>query len=205
MRNRKSLAAAVLILGCASALPALANADPYEVRREMREGARNVEMERRESAREIERCRNHGCVVRERNEARREIDRERREARNEVHYARNDDYRRDASWYRNTRNDDNGRHYGSNYGPAYAHYHPNGQYCRDGRHIAHMRDAYYRGDRRWYRDNRYWNEDAYVNRYYRARDNRNHDDGNDDLMRGIVIGAAVVGVIAAVHEANDND
>ena len=45
-----------------------------------------------------------------------------------------------------------------------------------------------------------------MSRYYRAGDGRRNDDeDNDDLMRGIVIGAAAVGVIAAIHEANDDD
>ena len=70
----------------------------------------------------------------------------------------------------------------------------------------HLRDAYYRGDRRWYRDGRNWNEYDYVSRYYRGQNGYGDDDNDDDdLVRGIVIGAAVVGVIAAIHEANDND
>ena len=45
-----------------------------------------------------------------------------------------------------------------------------------------------------------------MSRYYDGQNGHGYDDDNDDdLVRGIVIGAAVVGVIAAIHEANDND
>ena len=74
-------------------------------------------------------------------------------------------------------------------------------YCRDARHVVHYRDGYHRNSGRWYRDGRHWNETAYVDRYYRYH---RDDDDDDDLLRGIFIGAAVVGVIAAVHEANDD-
>jgi hypothetical protein len=101
---------------------------------------------------------------------------------------------------------DDSRYYGRNDWDRVSHYHPGGQYCRDARHVIHYRDGYYRNGGRWYRDGRYWNETAYVNRYYgHHHHNHDHDDGNDDLYRGIVIGAAIVGVIAAVHEANDGD
>ena len=106
-------------------------------------------------------------------------------------------YNRNAPYY------GDGRYYGSSYRDA--HYHPNGQYCRDSRHIAHLRDGYYRADRRWYRDGKYWNEYDYVSRYYGGQNRHRDDDDNDDLVRGIVIGAAAVGVIAAIHEANDDD
>ena len=203
VKIRISLAAAALC--CASIVPTLAGADPWEVRREIREGARSVAIEKREAAREIHRCKTRDCMLREVREGRREVNRERREARHEVRRERAEDYYRPARHY-----DGNDRYYGDDryYRTDYrdAHYHPNGQYCRDGRHIVHLRDNYYRGDRRWYRDGRYWNEYDYVSRYYRAGDGRrNGDDDNDDLLKGIVIGAAAVGVIAAIHEANDDD
>jgi hypothetical protein len=205
-----SLAAAVLCYACASIVPMVAGAEPWEVRREMREGARNVAIEQREAAREIRRCETRDCVLREKREGQREVNRERREARNEIHQERAENYwqaaryNRSAPYYGDRRYYGNGPYYGFNYGDA--HYHPNGQYCGDGRHIVHLRDAYYRGDRRWYRDGRYWDEYDYVSQYYGGRDGRpGDDDENDDLVRGLVIGAAVVGVIAAIHEANDND
>jgi hypothetical protein len=187
-------------------VPTVAGADSWEVRREMREGARGVEIEKREAAREIRRCETRDCVLREMREGQREVDRERREARNEIRRERAESYYQPARYDRNARYYyDYGRYYGSpNYSDA--HYHPDGQYCHDGRHIVHLRDGYYRGDRRWYRDGRSWNEYDYVSQYYGGRDRyRNDDDDNDDLVRGLVIGAAVVGVIAAIHEANDDD
>lgn len=207
MQMRKSLAAALVLLGCASILPTVASADPKEVRREMREGARSVDAETREAAREIRRCETRDCVVRETREGQREVNRERVEARNEIHRERYDrygppvpGYPRDARYYYA-----DGRYPDSNhYRSSGAHYHPGGKFCRDARHVAHLRDAYYRDYRRWYRDGRYWNEYDYVNRYY-GHNRHDNDDDNDDLVRGIVIGAAVVGVIAAVHEANDGD
>jgi hypothetical protein len=202
-----SLAAAALTL--TTLLPALAAADPWDVRREVAEGARNVQQERREAAREIDRCRTRDCVQREVIEGRREVQRERYEAAREIHRERHVD-----GFERVQRSFPPGRpgNYGYGYGrPWYyndAHYHPNGRHCTDGRHLVHYRDGYYRGDRRWYRDHRYWDENAYVSRYYRPRDrydryDRDDDDGNDDLLRGLAIGAATVGVIAAIHEAND--
>ncbi|HWJ04283.1 MAG TPA: hypothetical protein VNS57_00680 [Steroidobacteraceae bacterium] len=182
-------------VACAATLaPTFAGADSWDVRREWREGARNVAREQREAAREIERCGNRKCVVHEIREGQREVDRERREAWREVQRERAENhYRRygrhaydDVRYFRG----------------ATAHYHPGGRYCTDARHVVHLRDAYYRGDRRWYRDARYWNEYDYVTRYYRGYDR--HDD-DDDLVKGILIGAAVVGVIAAIHETNDGD
>jgi hypothetical protein len=202
VKIRMSLAAAALC--CASIVPTLAGADPWEVRREIREGARSVAIERREAAREIHRCETRDCMRREIREGQREVNRERREARHEIRRERAEDYYRPAPPYHHNDRPYDGRYYRADYRDA--HYHPNGQYCRDGRHIVHLRDNYYRGDRRWYRDGQYWNEYDYVGRYYRAGDGRrNGDDGNDDLLRGIVIGAAAVGVIAAIHEANDDD
>jgi hypothetical protein len=213
VKTQFSLAAALLC--CASLAPLAAGADPWEVRREVREGAYSIERERQEAAREIRRCQTRECAMRESREGKREVDRERREARHEVHAARGQGHwppghyvRGRPYTYENARYDGDGRYYGdsryygSNVWDGVAHYHPDGHYCREARHVVHYRDGYYRTSGRWYRDGRYWNEPDYVNRYYR---HHHHDDDNDDLLRGIVIGAAVVGVIAAVHEANDGD
>jgi hypothetical protein len=205
VNTRRTLSLAAAALSLTALAPTLAVADPWEVRREAIEGVRNVQYERREAAREIDRCRTRECVEREIREGRREVERERREAYQEVNRERHVD------GFEAVRHGYPGRRVGWNKRAWYyrdAHYHPNGQYCSDGRHLVHFRDDYYRGDRRWYRDNRYWNEYDYVSRYYRPRyrdRNDNDDDGNDDLLRGIAIGAATVGVIAAIHEANDND
>lgn len=206
MKTRMSLAAAILGCSCASFVPMVAGADSWEVHREMREGARSVENEKREAAREMRRCETRDCVLREMREGQREVKRERREARNEVRRERTEVYYQPARYDRDVRYYDDGRYYAANYRYSDAHYHPNGKYCRDGRHVVHLHDGYYRADRRWYRDGRYWNEYDYVNRYYGGWDrHRDGDDDDDDLVRGIVIGAAVVGVIAAIHEANDDD
>lgn len=53
-------------------------------------------------------------------------------------------------------------------------------------------DRYYRGSGRWYRDGRYWDRNDYERRYYGRRD----DAG--DVIAGVAIGAAVVGVVAAI-------
>jgi hypothetical protein len=205
-----TLAAAVLC--CVSIVPMVAAADPWEVRREMREGAHNVARERHEAAREIRRCESRECVLREVREGHREVNRERREARGEIYRERAGNYDQVARHYRDGRYyGDRGFYRGSGYygyNNPNAHYHPNGRFCIDASHIVHLRDGYYRGERRWYRDGRYWNENDYVVRYYRDRYRQRDDDGdndNDDLVRGIVIGAAAVGVIAAIHEANDDD
>lgn len=223
VKTRIYLAAAILC--CVSVAPTVAGADPHEVRREVREGARSVVHERREAAREMRSCQSRECVLREMREGQREVNREQREAYREVRQERSRDYYpsirhdpdgrydRDHRYHGNGNhygwNDRNGRYDGNHYGwrnDRDAHYHPGGHYCRDGRHIVHLRDAYYRGDRRWYRDGRYWNEPDYVARYYRHRNRQRGDnDFNDDFLRGAVVGAAVVGVIAAIHEANDND
>jgi hypothetical protein len=183
-----------LFLCAATTLTTTASADSREVRREWREGAREVAQERREAAREIHACNTRDCVRREMREGQREIDRERRETRREVKRERVED-RWDRPRYVADRH--------ARYQYVDAHYHPNGRYCRDGRHVAHLYDTWYRGDRRWYRDGRYWGENDYVTRYYRGSNDRHDDD--DDLVKGILIGAAVVGVIAAIHEANDGD
>jgi hypothetical protein len=59
-------------------------------------------------------------------------------------------------------------------------------------------DRYYRGGDRWYRDGRYWDRYEYERRYYSRRDN----DG-EEFLKGALVGAAVVGVAAAVANSND--
>ena len=103
MKTGMYLAAAVL---CgASIVPIVAGAEPWEVRREIREGARSVAIEKREAAREVNRCKTRDCVSREMREGQREVDRERREARNEVRQARAENYsgvaRYDGRYYGN--------------------------------------------------------------------------------------------------------
>ena len=61
-------------------------------------------------------------------------------------------------------------------------------------------DRFYRGNGRWWRDGRYWNRDDYLRRYYSRRDN----DGAD-VLKGVLVGAAVVGVIAAIADDKDDD
>lgn len=60
-----------------------------------------------------------------------------------------------------------------------------------------VRDQYWR-DGRYYRDGRYWNRDDYMRRYY-----GNQDDGGN-LVKGLIVGAAVVGVTAAIINAQDD-
>ena len=62
-----------------------------------------------------------------------------------------------------------------------------------------IRDEYWRNGR-YFRDGRYWERDEYLRRYYGHRD---RDD--NDLLKGIVVGAAVVGVTAAIVNAQDDD
>jgi hypothetical protein len=190
---RQVLGAAMLCV----AVTSTAAADPWHTRREWREGAREVAAEKREAAREIRKCKTRECMMREVREGQREVSREHRETWREVQRVRAND-----RWYRDTRyfDDRNWR-----YRNVDTHYHPDGRFCRDGSHLAHLRDTYYRGDRRWYRDGRYWNEYDYVGRYYRGGGGNRNDDDDEDLVKGILIGAAAVGVIAAIHDANDED
>lgn len=58
-------------------------------------------------------------------------------------------------------------------------------------------DSYYRGSGRWYRDGRYWDRNDYERRYYGRRD----DSG--DVIAGVAIGAAVVGVVAAIAASEE--
>ena len=64
----------------------------------------------------------------------------------------------------------------------------------------HRRDQYWRNDGRYYRDGRYWNPQEYERRYYGGR----HSNDRSDLIKGIAIGAAVVGVTSAVVNAKDD-
>lgn len=63
----------------------------------------------------------------------------------------------------------------------------------------YYRDQYYRGGQRWYRDGRYWDRDEYERRYYRKR-----GKGDDDFLKGAVVGAAVVGIGVAIAKSNDD-
>jgi hypothetical protein len=101
------------------------------------------------------------------------------------------DYIQPARYDRIVRYCSDCRYHDSTHRDSDGHYHPNGKYCRDGGHIAHLRDGYYRADRRWYRDGRYWNEYDWVNRYFGGWDRQGDDDDDDELMQGVVIGATV--------------
>jgi len=142
------------LLALALLVPDLALASRWEIRQEMREGARSVAREKREAARELRRCTTRECARREVNEGRREVARERREARREI-----------RSEVR-----------------------------------EHRRDQYWRNGR-YYRDNRWWDPYDYERRYYGGH----YDDDGDDLIKGLVVGAAVVGVTAAIINSQDDN
>ena len=98
------LAASIVI----TAIPSEAQAQSWEVRREIREGNREVARERREAAQEILSCKDRACAEREYREANREVARERREARREVTREIREDYydrfyRGNGRWYRDGR------------------------------------------------------------------------------------------------------
>jgi hypothetical protein len=133
-------------------LPAPAAAARWEVRREVREGARAVGREKREAFRELQRCTTRDCARREVREGHREVAREKREARREIKREVRQDYY----------------------------------------------DNFYRGNGRWYRDGRWWDRNDYERRYF-YRD----DDGAGKIIAGVAIGAAVVGVAAAIADADD--
>lgn len=137
-------------------LPAPAAAQSWEVRREMREGARNVARERREAARELRRCTTRECARREVREGYREVNQERREARREIRAEVREDFR--------------------------------DQYWRNGR---------------FFRDGRYWDRPAYLRRYYGYHHHHHHDDDGDGVLAGVIVGAAVVGVTAAIINSQD--
>jgi len=146
---------ALFAAACVGGTALDAAARSWEVRREVREGAREVSRERYEAARELRRCTTKECARREVREGYREVNRERREARREVK--------------REVRED--------------------------------IRDQYWRSGR-WYRDGRWWDRNDYYRRYY-PHMYRNDDD--DNLLQGLVIGAAVVGVTAAIVNAQDDE
>lgn len=92
----------------AAVLPAESRADRWEVRKEMREGARNVEREKREAHRALRRCETRECARREMREGYREVEREKREARREIRGAMRDSRWEDDRWRdRRDRDDDN--------------------------------------------------------------------------------------------------
>jgi hypothetical protein len=152
MRPARLVAALIAcgtVLGALAPSPALAQR--WEVRREMREGARSVARERREALRELRRCTTRACARREAREGQYEVARERREARREIRREVRENYR----------------------------------------------DQYWRGGNQWYRDGRYWSRDDYERRYYNRRDN------TGDVLAGLAVGAAVVGVVAAISDNDD--
>jgi hypothetical protein len=102
------LAALVGLMPLALILPSEALAGRWEVRKEVREGARAVHREKREAAREIRRCKTRECARREIHEGYREVGKERREARREIRREVREDYydnfyRGRGRWYRDGR------------------------------------------------------------------------------------------------------
>lgn len=140
------------VTGLSLLLPMPAAASRWEVRQEVREGAREVNREKREAIRELQRCTTRECARREVREGQREVARERREARREIRSEVRETYY----------------------------------------------DNFYRGNDRWYRDGRWWDRADYERRYY-------YRDDGADVLKGIVVGAAVVGTVAAIGAAADND
>jgi hypothetical protein len=154
MRARATLSAMMVCCTVMAAMTSTsAQAQRWEVRREVREGARSVNREKREAIREMQRCTTRDCARREAHEGQREVARERREARGEIRREVRENYR----------------------------------------------DQYWRNDGRWYRDGRYWNRDDYERRYYGRRDN------TGDVLAGVAIGAAVIGVVAAIADDDKDD
>jgi hypothetical protein len=154
MRASSLMAIAVAVVAAVGVIaPQPAVASRWEVRKEVREGAKSVQREKREAARELRKCQTRECARREVREGYREVERERREARREIRREVREDYY----------------------------------------------DRYYRGEGRWYRDGRYWDRYDYERRYYRRRD----DDG-EKFLKGALVGAAVVGVAAAVANSDDD-
>lgn len=84
IRPAPSLALAIILVLMAALTPPIASADRWEVRREFREGAREVYEEKREARRELRRCETRHCARREIREGYREVQREKREARREI-------------------------------------------------------------------------------------------------------------------------
>ena len=88
--------------------PADALASRWEVRQEVKEGAKSVRKEKKEAVRELRKCETRECARREIREGQREVARERREARREIRQEIREDYydnyyRGDNRWYRDGR------------------------------------------------------------------------------------------------------
>jgi hypothetical protein len=99
-------AASVAIVGLGA--PLQASASRWEVRKEVREGAKEVHREKREAARELRKCQTRECARREVREGYREVERERREARREIRREVREDYydryyQGGNRWYRDGR------------------------------------------------------------------------------------------------------
>ena len=98
--------ASVVLVG--AFVPTDALASRWEVRQEVREGAKSVHKEKKEAARELRKCGTRECARREVREGYREVERERREARREIRQEIREDYydsyyRGDNRWYRDGR------------------------------------------------------------------------------------------------------
>jgi len=99
-------AASVVLVG--AFVPTDALASRWEVRQEVREGAKSVRKEKKEAARELRKCETRECARREVREGYREVERERREARREIRREIREDYydnyyRGGDRWYRDGR------------------------------------------------------------------------------------------------------
>jgi hypothetical protein len=109
MRSVAVLAAAAASVAlCGAFVPTEALASRWEVRQEMREGAKSVRKEKKEAARELRKCQTRDCARREVREGYREVERERREARREIRHEVREDYydnyyRGGNRWYRDGR------------------------------------------------------------------------------------------------------
>jgi hypothetical protein len=110
MRSVAVMAVAAASVAFGGALvPTEALASRWEVRQEVREGAKEVRREKKEAARELRKCQTRECARREVREGYREVERERREARREVRRELREDYYRDQyfrgndRWYRDGR------------------------------------------------------------------------------------------------------
>lgn len=102
------LIAAAAVAAVGLMVPQVASASRWEVRQEVREGAKSVQREKREAARELRKCQTRECARREIREGYREVERERREARREIRREIREDYydryyRGQGRWYRDGR------------------------------------------------------------------------------------------------------
>jgi hypothetical protein len=68
-----------------------------------------------------------------------------------------------------------------------------------------VRDQYWRNGR-YFRDGRHWEREAYMRRYYGTGNGNGYGDNDDgnNLLKGLIVGAAVVGVTAAIINAQDD-